>query len=76
MPKGPTDDERAEKLWAIAGKLLDKSSLDNDARALEVARKVAALARHVTMKPEGWRAYADLFIAAADPEDALKGIPC
>jgi hypothetical protein len=58
MADSDQDLDQAEKLFAVAGRLLDKSTIDADARALEVARIIATLARTLTLKPRDADRYA------------------
>lgn len=57
----------AEKIFAVAGRLLDASTLSNNERALEVARTTAQIARTLLQEPdEGWRAIARCILQAED----------
>jgi hypothetical protein len=59
------DAELAEKLFALAGRLLDADTIGTGPRALEVARVVAELARTIAKDPdETVRTMGVLFLSA------------
>lgn len=61
------DAELAQRLYAVAGRLLDASTLTGDKRALQVARTTAELARHLLAEAdEGYRAIARVVLGVED----------
>lgn len=59
------DAELVERLFAQAGRMLDANTLLGEARALEVARVVAELARTISREPsDRMRVIGEMFLGA------------